>query len=60
LAPKTRFDGRQGLRSMSDGDDLSATKKLMGALGRMPPKQHKKMKLGKTRHKKRRSKKTAK
>jgi hypothetical protein len=30
-------------------DDLTETKRLMAALGRMPPKQHKDMKLGKPR-----------
>ena len=31
----------------SKGKDLDETKRLMAALGRMPPKQHKDMKLGK-------------
>lgn len=32
---------------MAKEPELEATKKVMGALGRMPPKQHKDMKLGK-------------
>jgi hypothetical protein len=28
-------------------DDMARTRRLMGALGRLPPKQHKNMKLGK-------------
>jgi hypothetical protein len=31
----------------SRGDSLEGTKSLMAALGRMPPRQHKDMKLGK-------------
>jgi hypothetical protein len=32
---------------MTDSKALKKTKRLMGALGRLPPKQHKDMKLGK-------------
>jgi hypothetical protein len=32
---------------MAKIDQLADTKRLMGALGRLPPKQHKDMKLGK-------------
>jgi hypothetical protein len=41
--------GGFGLRGgmSKGGPDLEQTKRLMAALGRMPPKQHKDMKLGK-------------
>jgi len=35
--------------------DIEKTKRLMGALGRMPPKPHDEMKLGKVKVKKRKS-----
>jgi hypothetical protein len=39
---------------MAKHSDLEQTKRLMAALGRMPPKQHKDMKVGKKPKKKRR------
>jgi hypothetical protein len=47
-APIVIFDGWKHYLTNTPKDDLSGTKKLMGALGRMLPKPHKKMKIGKT------------
>jgi hypothetical protein len=37
--------------SSKEPDRLEATKRLMGALGRMPPKPHEEMKIGKSKSK---------